>query len=107
MVPSPCGKKPSNEIISGNFGAKVPVDAMITANHRAKNLGDLFSIRNIEMKPAPPSPPTQFHSTFRRAIFATTIKSQSSCQNKEAENKTKTYLEIIFGQYVTKFYNNV
>ena len=25
-------------------GAKVPVDAMIIANHRAKNLGGLFSI---------------------------------------------------------------
>ena len=47
------GKKPFNEIVSV-CGAKVPVDAMIIANHRAKNLGDLFSIRNIEKKPGPP-----------------------------------------------------
>ena len=53
MVLEPAGKKPFNEII-GTRGAKVPVDAMIIANHRAKNLGDLFSIRNIEKKPGPP-----------------------------------------------------
>ena len=48
------GKKPFNEIVSV-CGAKVPVDAMIIANHRAKNLGDLFSIRNIEKKTRPHS----------------------------------------------------
>ena len=53
MVLEPAGKKPFNEIVSIR-GAKVPVDAMIIANHRAKNLGDLFSIRNIEKKPGPP-----------------------------------------------------
>ena len=41
---------------------------MIIANHRAKNLGDLFSIRNIEKKQAP-----QYHPTFDRlgGFFAT------------------------------------
>ena len=52
-VLNPAGKKPFNEIVSVR-GAKVPVDAMIIANHRAKNFGDLFSIRNIEKKTGPP-----------------------------------------------------
>ena len=48
------GKQSFNEIVSVR-GAKVPaVDAMIIANHKAKNLGDLFYIRNVEKKPAPP-----------------------------------------------------
>jgi len=51
----------------------VPVDAMIIANHRAKNLGDLFSIRNIEKKTGP-----QSHPTFDRlgGFFATFFESQ-------------------------------
>ena len=49
--------KTFNEIVSGR-GAKVPVDAMIIANHRAKNLGDLFSIRNMEKNQPPQSHPT-------------------------------------------------
>ena len=52
MVLNPAGK-PFNEIVSVR-GANVPVDAMIIANHRAKNLRDLFSSINIEKKPAPP-----------------------------------------------------
>ena len=31
LVLKPCRKKPFNEIVSGNCGAKVPVDAMIIA----------------------------------------------------------------------------
>ena len=58
MVLEPAGKKPFNEIVSVR-GAKVPVDTMIIANHRAKNLGDLFSIRNIDKRPAPP--PVSFY----------------------------------------------
>ena len=53
MALNPAGKKPFNKILSVR-GAKVSVDAMIIANHRAKNLEDLFSIRNIK-KTAPPS----------------------------------------------------
>ena len=49
----PCWKNTSNKIVSV-CAAKVPVDAMIIANHRAKNLEDLFSIRNIEKKSGPP-----------------------------------------------------
>ena len=45
-------EKPFNQIVSVH-GDKVPVDAMMIANHRAKNLGDLFFIRNIEEKPGP------------------------------------------------------
>ena len=52
MVLNPAGK-PFNEIVSVR-GANVPVDAMIIANHTAKNLGDLFCIRNIEKKPGLP-----------------------------------------------------
>ena len=47
MVFNTKGKKPFNKIVSGRCGVKVPVNAMITANHRANILGDLLSIRNI------------------------------------------------------------
>ena len=47
MVLNPVGKKQFNEIVSVR-GPKVPVEAMPMPNHRAKNLGNLFSIRNIE-----------------------------------------------------------
>ena len=53
MVLEPAGKKPFNEIVSIR-GVKVPADAMIIANHRAKNLRDLFFIGNIEKNPGPP-----------------------------------------------------
>ena len=52
MVLNLAGKKAFNKIASVR-GAKVPVDAMMIANHRAKNLGDIFSIRNIEKKSGP------------------------------------------------------
>ena len=53
MILNPAEKKTFNKIVNVR-GAKLPVDAMIIANNRAKNLGDLFSIRNIEKKPGPP-----------------------------------------------------
>ena len=39
----PAGKKPFNKTASVR-DAKVPVNAMVITNHRAKNLGDMFSI---------------------------------------------------------------
>ena len=51
---NPAGKNPFNEMKSAR-GDKVPVDATNFANYRAKNLGDLFSIRNIEKKNRPSS----------------------------------------------------
>ena len=53
-VLNPTGKKLFNELISGRSKAKIPIDAIIIANQRAKNLGDLFSIRYIEKKPGSP-----------------------------------------------------
>jgi len=37
------------------FGEKVPIDSMIIAYHRAKNLGDIFSYRDISRKTRPPT----------------------------------------------------
>jgi len=41
----PEGRARLNEIEAGS--EKVPIDAMIIAYHRAKNLGDIFSYSNI------------------------------------------------------------
>ena len=49
----PTGKKKLNEIEV--FEEKVPIDAMIIAYHRAKNLGDIFSYRDISRKIRPPT----------------------------------------------------
>ena len=42
-----------NEIEAGS--ENVPIDAMIIAYHRAKNLGDIFSYRDISKKHGPPA----------------------------------------------------
>ena len=49
------GKTPLNKIESGHNSAKIPIDAMIIANHRAPNLGDMFSYRDIRRKTSPPA----------------------------------------------------
>ena len=49
----PPGKEKLNEIKV--FGEKIPIDAMIIAYHRAKNLGDIFSYRDISRKTRPPT----------------------------------------------------
>ena len=71
----PLEKNPFNEIACVR-GAKVPVDTMIIANHRAKNLGDLFSIRNIE-KTSPPS--LILPLIDWAAFFATTYDPNNFC----------------------------
>ena len=71
MVLHPAGKKPFNVIISV-CGAKVPVDEMIIANNRAKNLGDLSPSEALRRNQPPRS-----HPTFDRLFsFATTYESQ-------------------------------
>ena len=52
---NPPGKKKLNELDAG-LGELVPIDAMIIANHRAKNLGDMLSYRYILNRNGPPSP---------------------------------------------------
>ena len=52
-VLNPPGKQPFNKVDAG-FGHKVPVDAMTIAYHRAPNLGDMFSYRNISKRNGPP-----------------------------------------------------
>jgi len=47
----PPGKDRLNQIEV--FGEEVPMDAMIIAYHRAKNLGDIFSYRDISRKTRP------------------------------------------------------
>ena len=49
VVLKPPGKEPLNEIVGG-FGYKIPIDAMIIANHRSPNLGDKFSYRDISKR---------------------------------------------------------
>ena len=49
----PPGEKHINEVENGN-GWKIPIDSLIIANHRAKNLGDLFTYRDISKKHGPP-----------------------------------------------------
>ena len=48
-VLQPPGKEPINEIV-GSMGYKIPIDAMIIANHTAPNLGDKFSYRDISKR---------------------------------------------------------
>jgi len=52
-VLNPPGKKQLNEV-DGGFGHKVPIDAMTIAYHRAPNLGDMFSYRDISKRNGPP-----------------------------------------------------
>ena len=47
------GKTSLNDMESGHDGAKIPIDAMIITNHRAPNLGDMFSYRDIGRKSSP------------------------------------------------------
>ena len=49
----PPGEKHVNEIENGNR-CKIPISSLIIANHRAKNLGDLFTYRDISKKHGPP-----------------------------------------------------
>ena len=49
----PEGETRLNEIEAGS--EKVPIDAMIIAYYRAKNLGDIFSYRDISKKHGPPA----------------------------------------------------
>ena len=51
---NPLGKKKLNELDAG-LGELVPIDAMIIANHRAKNLGDMLSYRDISNRNGPPA----------------------------------------------------
>ena len=51
---NPLGEKHINEMDNG-FGAEIPIDSLIIANHRAKNLGDLFSYRDIAKQNGPPA----------------------------------------------------
>ena len=53
LVLWPFGKTPLNEMESGHDGAKIPIDAMIIANHRVPNLEDMFSYRDIVRKNSP------------------------------------------------------
>ena len=48
------GKKKLNELDAG-LGELVPIDAIIIANHRAKNLGDMLSYRDISNRNGPPA----------------------------------------------------
>ena len=52
-VLNPPGKEPLNQI-KGCFGHDIPIDAMIIANHRAPNLGDTFTYRDISKRKGPP-----------------------------------------------------
>ena len=51
---NPPGKMKLNELDAG-LGELVPIDAMIIANHRAKNLGDMLSYRDISNRNGPPA----------------------------------------------------
>ena len=44
-VLQPFSKTPLNEMENGHDRAKIPIDAIIIANHRAPTLGDMFSHR--------------------------------------------------------------
>ena len=41
--------------IKSNGGFTIPIEAMIIANHRARNLGDIFSYRDISKRDGPPA----------------------------------------------------
>ena len=49
----PPGEEHINTMDNGS-GWDIPIDSMIIANHRAKNLGDLFSYRDIAKQKGPP-----------------------------------------------------
>ena len=53
LVLRPPGETPLNEMDNGN-GWKIPIDAMIIASHRAPNLGDMLTYRDISSRPGPP-----------------------------------------------------
>ena len=49
---NPPGQEPFNRI--GFGGSDIPLDALVVANHRPLNLGDLFSYRKINKRNGPP-----------------------------------------------------
>ena len=51
---NPPGKKKLNELDAG-LEELLPINAMIIANHRAKNLGDMLSYRDISNRNGPPA----------------------------------------------------
>ena len=53
LVLRPPGETPLNEMDNGD-GWKIPIDAMIIASHRAPNLGDMLTYRDISSRPGPP-----------------------------------------------------
>ena len=55
LVVRPFGKIPLHEMESGHNGATISLDALIIENHRALNLGDMFSYRDIGRKISPPA----------------------------------------------------
>ena len=50
----PPGGVPLNEIEAFS-GSPIPIDAMVIANHRARNIGDIFSYRDISKHVGPPT----------------------------------------------------
>ena len=50
----PPGGVPLNEIEAFS-GSQIPIDAMVIANHRARNIGDIFSYRDISKHVGPPT----------------------------------------------------
>ena len=50
----PSGEQKLYEIKS-NGGFTIPIEAMVIANHRARNLGDIFSYRDISKRDGPPA----------------------------------------------------
>ena len=55
FVLCPQSKTPLNKMNSRHDGANIPIDAMIIANHRAPNLGDIFSYRDTGRESSPPA----------------------------------------------------
>ena len=51
---NPPGKKKLNKLDAG-LGNLLLINAMIIANHRAKNLGDMLSYRDISNRNGPPA----------------------------------------------------
>ena len=51
-VLNPPGQEPFNRV--GFGGSDIPLDALVVANHRPLNLGDLFSYRKINKRNGPP-----------------------------------------------------
>ena len=54
IVLHPPGETPLNEVAAGLGGETVPIDALTIAYHRAPNLGDKFSYRDISKRIGPP-----------------------------------------------------